>query len=825
MYLQSLFGRSCAFLVVLVASLAFSPTAFGFPITKDGAPAATIVVPQAALEPAPDDVTAQKISTAARELQTYIRKISGTELPIVSDEADPPGPLILVGRSRLSDAIADTNIPAGLTPSRNEEGFVVLCRGDRLLLAGNDEGPYHGTEYAVYTLLERLGVRWFMPGDFGEVLPPVQPTIEIDDFELREAPDFRQRNWWVHTTPEMLEQERRWKIRNRMNPDNMFAPPGDSSVRDFVADAALVASRPELFARNLDGTVNPHLPNLTNPEAVQIAADKMKDRFRADPKLGSIGIAPDDGLPRDFNPETVKRNQGFTDVLGRDGVPTEASTTEEWIEFVNAVAREVGREFPDRVITTNGYANRNTPPLGVVIEPNISIMFAAIWSDTIHAYDNSRSWQMQRQGQMLRQWCALSDKVWLYNYSYAMLVSGLTPVPQTRKLSRDYPLMKQWGAVGFMDEARNQWIEGGITTKYIRARLSWDADADVEALLDDFFDRWYGAAARPAQRFWDALEEAMETTPFLGHEDRILPYVYTPALLAELETHAAAAEAAANTERAKLHVRVDRLILEHLKHYMAMHAAEWAGEYVKAAAEADAMMAVRKQLMEISPFFVLDHEVPYTCGVWYWTITQRAQYYRMLAAMTGQGPPVAASPADAATAADATAATVQQVSGTLVALMPDEALFTIDPLDDGRFAQWFDPAHDTGAWRKLSTTTPFYAQGYLDAAGRPYVGAMWYRFDVDIPADAAGKPVRLFAPVVETEAWIWVNGRYIGHRRYRESYERPNELDLDITAALKPGQANTIVLRVATGSSRAAAAGGLYSRVFLYSPSGSTAGG
>src|SRR5688572_13733933 len=221
------------FLIGLFLNMVLATAAGAFPVTKDGAPAATIVVPKAALVPAEGDAVAQKVSAAAKDLQAYVKKITGAELPIVADDAPPAGPLILVGTSALTAAIADANIPAGLTPSRNEEGFVILCRGDRLVLAGNDAGPYHGTEYAVYALLERLGVRWFMPGDFGEVLPPAQPTIDVADFELREKPDFRQRNWWVHTTPEMLAQERLWKIRNRMNPDNMFAPPGDSSVRNF----------------------------------------------------------------------------------------------------------------------------------------------------------------------------------------------------------------------------------------------------------------------------------------------------------------------------------------------------------------------------------------------------------------------------------------------------------------------------------------------------------------------------------------------------------------------------------------------------------------
>ena len=48
---------------------------------------------------------------------------------------------------------------------------------------------------------------------------------------------------------------------------------------------------------------------------------------------------------------------------------------------------------------------------------------------------------MVRQGQMLRRWCELSPRVWVYNYDYTMLVSALTPVPLTRKLARDVNLV------------------------------------------------------------------------------------------------------------------------------------------------------------------------------------------------------------------------------------------------------------------------------------------------------------------------------------------------------------------------------------------------
>ena len=185
-------------------------------IVQDGQPRATIVVAKDAAEP-----IQKKLRTAAEELQTYVQKMSGAKLPIVDDSQNPAGALILVGRSRLSDSLG-VAIPAGVTPARRDEGFVIVCRGDRLLLAGNNDGPYHGTEYAVYDFLRSLGVRWFMPGEFGEVVPQ-QKTIRVAEQRVLAKPDFAMRNWWLHALPDLAAQEARWKLRNKMNPEPLFA--------------------------------------------------------------------------------------------------------------------------------------------------------------------------------------------------------------------------------------------------------------------------------------------------------------------------------------------------------------------------------------------------------------------------------------------------------------------------------------------------------------------------------------------------------------------------------------------------------------------------
>lgn len=787
MILQHRYFRK-SHLIVSILAVAFLSAAGrghakGFTLVKKGQPKATVVVPAQGNE---------KAKTAAAELQSYVEKISGAKLLIVPDTAQVEGPVVLVGSSKYTDSTL-LKIPSGLTAARREEGYLIDSRDNRLVLAGNDAGPYHGTEYAVYDFLKRLGVRWFMPGDFGEMVPK-KDNITFPEIEIKEKPDFIMRNWWLHAKPDLAEQERLWKLRNRMNPDLMFMTPGDSSARNIIPEAQYFKEHPEYFAMNPDGSRNPYLPNLTNTKSVEIAAGIIKDYFRKHPEANSYGFAPDDGLPRDYNPETVKLNQGFTDLLGRPGVPAEVSATEEWLNFANQVTAEVRTEFPDVYIATNGYANRNMPPQGMKLNDHLIVMFAAIWSCTIHAYDDPHCWQKTRQGLMLKRWSDLCNNVWVYGYQYQMLASALTLLPETRKIRRDLPLMKKWGVIGFLDETRNVWAECGIPSRYLRAQLEWKTDADADAILKEFYSQWYGDAAGAMRDYYDALEDVIESTPMHGHEDRILPEVYTPKLMAQLEKSLAAAEKAADTDATRLHVRAERLIYDHLKAYVAMSAADFNNDWVEAAKQAGQMLDARKQLNAICPFFIQPDESGYHTGVWYWTVTDRQKFYlSQMDKTTGK-------------------------TGDLIAVAQDPAMLRLDPHDEGVATEWFDQKTEGSDWKPVTTTRPFYCQGYEDAQGYTQPGVIWYRLKVDVPASAKGKKIMLCAPTVNPEGWCWVNGQYVGHRNYREAYERPIPMEVDVTNAILPGRTNTIAFRINLTYAVAWAPEGLLSRVFLWSP-------
>jgi hypothetical protein len=546
---------------------------------------------------------------------------------------------------------------------------------------------------------------------------------------------------------------------------------------------------------------------MSNPETAQIAAEKVIAKLRAAEQAGnprkplhSIGFAPDDGLPVDFTPETIKTlNLNMQDWNGREGLPTEVSTAEEWFTFMNRVAEAVAKEFPDVILTTNGYVSRANPPQGVKPHKNIGLMYACIWADNLKPLRAANNWHGQIELAQIKRWTELCEFVFIYEYNLTMIITGLTPVPTVQRMGQTYKLYADYGLYGFNNEARAPYMEEGIVSRYVRARLMWNPNQDLDAILDDYYKTWYGPAAQQGRAFWTDIEQTIIDSPLLGRDDNILPYVYTPKLLAALEKHVAEAEKRAAEEPYQTRVRVDRLTLEHLKAYMAAHAAEMDGNYSEASKQYQNMIDRRLEISQISDSLVTPTSVEgidrYVSGEMYFGAIDRREHAKKIAE------------------------TIDGTTGTLVAMSDTKWRFTTDDVGRGRDLGWFMPDFDRSKWKDIDTTRPFYLQhGMMSADGIPHTGRLWYVTELDVPADAKGKTVKLFAPVVVSEAWVWVNGEYAGHRPYKRVNRRPQSMELDVTDLVKPGEKNTIAIWVNTGRNPQHAPEGLIGRVHLYSP-------
>ena len=133
---------------------------------------------------------------AVEELVAYVKRITGAELSDAESATSGAYPIYIgtEARERLQEFDWD---------KLGEEGFLLRSGPEGLYIAGAKE---LGTLYGVYTLLERFGVRWFMPDEIGEVIPSVR-DLRVGDLDESQTPSFKYR--WIGSGD--------WALKNRMN--------------------------------------------------------------------------------------------------------------------------------------------------------------------------------------------------------------------------------------------------------------------------------------------------------------------------------------------------------------------------------------------------------------------------------------------------------------------------------------------------------------------------------------------------------------------------------------------------------------------------------
>jgi hypothetical protein len=244
------------------------------------------------------------------------------------------------------------------------------------------------------------------------------------------------------------------------------------------------------------------------------------------------------------------------------------------------------------------------------------------------------------------------------------------------------------------------------------------------------------------------------------------------------------AESVAKSEKEKAHLQIERVIYDHLCEFVAMEKAKRMCDFAQAANHAGRMVELQDQMNKLTPFMgwhpydVYDNE---------W---EKKRMEKSLSKTRGP-------------------------EGELIARLPEDARFRTDPFDDGLYERWQDTPAATPEWTNIRTSLGWDAQGLHDEKGWPYKGIAWYKFDVEVPANVQGKNVLLYGLAVVNEAWVWVNGRYAGHRPYKMPWSRPHPIELDVSRLLKPGKKNSITVRVLCNFD-VFGANGIYEPMFLY---------
>jgi hypothetical protein len=129
---------------------------------------------------------------AATELQRYMRMLFGRD-PTVADGPAPAGtPLALVGSPATNPAIAALGLEPKW-PAVTDQGVVVksVAAGGRPVWMVGGGSPA-ATLWAVYELVEQMGVTFLLSGD---VFPDAPGLLALPDIDVVREPVFRDRIW------------------------------------------------------------------------------------------------------------------------------------------------------------------------------------------------------------------------------------------------------------------------------------------------------------------------------------------------------------------------------------------------------------------------------------------------------------------------------------------------------------------------------------------------------------------------------------------------------------------------------------------------------
>jgi len=746
-------------------------------LVENGRPAAVIVVGADASDQARE---------AAGVLQEYIERMSGARLEI-QPESVAAGARIVVG-GKLAEGLVGVEGLTGLTPAMNEERFVLKTVGNDMVLAGNEHPFYRGVVYAAYELLERLGCRWYFPGAYGEVVPK-RSTVVVEDMDVDQRPDFRFRNVWYSGWMPVDGTDgadlAAWLDRNKMTSLKRVSLPGDGTVTRLTPPEKYFESHPNIYAIGKNGERDKEMLCLTEPEAVKISAQTICETFRANPEQFTFGFGPPDGSPMCYCARCQKSNPEF-----RGKGYGEPSLSDVWFRFANAVAAEVYKEFSDRWVFTNGYANRVRPPEGVgPLSPNLGIQFAMLDTCTFHPIGDPKCWQRQAYKTVLDRWTRDLRCVFIYDYDPGKALDGL-PFPMLHNLERDIPYFRDRGAWGFWTEGQNCWMVTHLNY-YVRGRLMWDADADVRAIVRDYCEKFYGDAADAVEQYVWTLEDAVDNCTIHETFGRLVPWrvIYDADTMRKLGGLIEEAARLAGEGPEALHVRVLGLAYAYQRAYMAMEESAADGDFKGAVAQADEMLRVRAEIGQVDNSLI--PVTPEWCNDDDGALEWHKKVYQKLAER------------------------IDGTRGNLVAMAPRVMEFRKDPDDMGVLEEWYNRPLEAD-WDTLGSTLYWEAQGLQDSHGYGYTGKAWYRASFEAPNDAAGKAVMLtVGGIYSDKLWIWINGFLVDHRQ-KQNTRMP--FDVDMTAHIKPGETNTVAILLETLTPDRNARGGLHRRVFLWTP-------
>ena len=466
-------------------------------LTNNNETAYTIVLPDS---PTPVE------KTAAAELQNYLTEITGVAFKTVSEKDLPGGAkAIYVGKTNKAQKTVD------FSTFKPDEIFLKSLDDGSVVLAGHDQ---RGTIYAVYTFLEdKLGVRWWTDK---ESTVPKTPNLTIAPLDVRYAPKLTYREtfykvaysnpifaarcknngsscpitqeygghctyqYFVHSFNSLIPGVKYFKDHPDWFPEingvRKFGYPGWAGQSEGMK-AFLASLKPEQVHRA--GTQL----CLANDEMRAELTKNALEALRKNPNATIISISQNDW----YGYCTCEKCRALDEA---EGTPAASM-----INFVNKVAEDIEKEFPNVLVDTLAYQYTRKPPKTIKARNNVIVRLCTIECSFLKPLTDESNKALKDD---IEGWAIIAPHLFIWDYTTDFW-HYLQPHPNMRALAPNIRFFVDNNAIGVFEEGDYGTTVGDFVhaRSWVLAHLLWNPDLDENALWKEFFVNYYGPKAGP----------------------------------------------------------------------------------------------------------------------------------------------------------------------------------------------------------------------------------------------------------------------------------------------------------------------------------------
>ena len=417
-------------------------------------------------------------STAAVLLQDFVRRSTQATLPIVSHRE--------VHKLKKNDVLIGNGLSnaAYVTPQLREDGYLLSTDDGHLRIVSGGDG---GSVYGVAELLERyLGVYYWTAGEYS-----LQQLADVTIPRIRQVdnPAFMHRQTLFYGLTDPL-----YKLFSRYEwVDELFA--GNYWVHTFnrlLPAEQYAAAHPEYYAF-YDGARQARHGSqwcMTNPEVLEIVAQRIDSIFKAHPDRHMISVSQNDG---NFAWCVCDSCRALAE--------REGSLSGPYIHFMNQLADR----FPDKEISTLSYQFSRYPPKHVKPRPNVNIFLCNIeCTREVPFFENETGRDFQ---QALQGWNEISDNIFVWDYGINF-DNYIAPFPNFHILRDNIQMCRDNDVKRyFLQCSPIKGTDFAEMRAWVASKLMWNPEADTDSLMQVFLKGYYGEGAAPYLYHYHKLME------------------------------------------------------------------------------------------------------------------------------------------------------------------------------------------------------------------------------------------------------------------------------------------------------------------------------